>query len=124
VGLLVLTRGLNVTCTRIRLHFRSSSSYLSRPTRALSCCSALVVRVFDPLLLETYAVREALALAADLNLHHVQIASDCQVLIKEIHQGSSGKNAAILREISLTAREFQSCNFVFENRNFNFEAHV
>lgn len=73
--------------------------------------------------METYVVREALALAADLNLKHLHIASDCQGVIKDINQRTGRNHGAIIKEIISTATDFQFCIFIHESRTFNFEAH-
>ncbi|XP_073355267.1 uncharacterized protein [Aegilops tauschii subsp. strangulata] len=85
--------------------------------------SAVVFRgITDPLILEVFACREAMALAEDLNIHRLRIANDCQGVIADINSGSRGPHATILHEISERKSLFLSCNFVFERRNFNFEA--
>uniref|UniRef100_A0A8I6WUB9 RNase H type-1 domain-containing protein n=1 Tax=Hordeum vulgare subsp. vulgare TaxID=112509 RepID=A0A8I6WUB9_HORVV len=76
----------------------------------------------DPKILETIACREALALAEDLNLTHVIIASNSKQAIADIKNGARGWNGSIVHEISLRATLFR-CNFCFEGRDANTEAH-
>mgnify|MGYP000972605315 CR=1 FL=1 len=44
--------------------------------------------VTNPMMLETYACREALSLAEDLALQHIMVASDCQGVVKDIPNGT------------------------------------
>lgn len=82
--------------------------------------SAIRVRdVTDPPSLEALACREALALATDLCLSHVIIASDCQGVVKDIHKQEGGLYASIVREIVATARTINDCTFIFEGRATN-----
>lgn len=86
--------------------------------------SALVLgNINDSTVIEALACREGLALAADLNLASITIASDCQTLVTDIDQGSSAANGAIVREIQGRMGQFISCLIIHERRNFNFEAH-
>ena len=69
------------------------------------------------------ACREALSLAEDLQVLHIQVASDCKVVIDDIHQGTLGKYGAIVAEIHGKATGTPECRFVYESRRNNFEAH-
>ncbi|EMS52220.1 Aspartic proteinase nepenthesin-2 [Triticum urartu] len=79
--------------------------------------------ISDPATLEAVACREALALATDLALSHVLVASDCQGVIHDIKNNTGGVYASIIKEILETSRNFQHCSFIFEGRESNFEAH-
>lgn len=59
--------------------------------------------VDDPAILETIACREALALAQDLNLHQLVIASDSKGVVGAINMGANGGNGAIISEINSLA---------------------
>lgn len=86
--------------------------------------SAIRIRgITDPPTLEALACREALALATNLALSHVIIASDCQGVVKDIHKQEGGMYASIVKEIVETARTIDDCNFIFEGRVTNLEAH-
>ena len=86
--------------------------------------SAVVFRgINGPLILETFACREALLLAGDLAVQHICVASDCQQAVNDITRGTGGPNAAIVHEILSCCNSFNSSSFIFEHRNFNFEAH-
>lgn len=41
----------------------------------------------------------------------------------EIKSGTDGRYNAIIKEISARTREFRSCDFIFEGRTMNMEAH-
>lgn len=56
----------------------------------------------DPALLKALACREALSLALDLSLADIQIASDCQGVIKDIHENTGGLHSSIIKEINPT----------------------
>jgi ribonuclease HI len=80
--------------------------------------------VTDPVLLESYACREALNLAADLHQQKVMIASDCLTVVKEINgQMYNGKNGMILRDISQYRSSFQESVFGHERLEANGGAH-
>ena len=77
----------------------------------------------DPMILETYACREALALAEDLAAQNIVVASNCQGVVNDINNGTGGPNGAIIHEIIARSSIFTSCKFLPKRRNFNFEAH-
>jgi ribonuclease HI len=87
--------------------------------------SAIVVaNIADPATVEALACREWLALAADLNLSTISVVSDCQMVVADISQGTRGAYSAIIQEIKERKSSFTSCHFMYESRNFNFEAHI
>ena len=75
------------------------------------------------MILETIACREALALADVLGQQKIHVASDCQEAVNDINKGTGGPNAWLVHEILNHCNSFITCSFVFERRNFNFEAH-
>jgi ribonuclease HI len=77
----------------------------------------------DPEVLEAMAVREGLNLALDLNLQRLKVASDCQTVIKALHEYNLGVFSSITREIKKTAEGFGEVAFVHENRASNMEPH-
>ena len=86
--------------------------------------SALVFEgLIDPASLEEHACSEALALARDLNLQELVIASDCLEVISNIKQQASPVYALILQDIHISMNLFTSVFFRFERRENNFEAH-
>ena len=66
--------------------------------------------------------REALALADDLVLRDFVVASDSKQTVADILCGGRGKSGSIIQEINLRETLFQ-CNFSFEGRAANVEAH-
>ena len=85
--------------------------------------SALVVEgVVDPATLKAVACREALSLAEDMGIQNFVVASDCRQVISDINRKSHGTYGATIAEINLRESTFQ-CNFSFESRAVNYEAH-
>ena len=86
--------------------------------------SAIVLSgVINPTVLETIAWREALALAADLSLDHLVIASDSKTIVDGIIKGVGGRHIIVVKEIINRRSHFASCDFPFEGRASNQEAH-
>jgi hypothetical protein len=79
--------------------------------------------IHNPVTLEALAVREALAIAEDLYLQQIHVASDCKKVVDDIKRGSSAEHAAIILEITDRSRLFIACNITHEFRSSNFEAH-
>jgi hypothetical protein len=77
----------------------------------------------EPQVLETLAIREALALAGDLYTPKISIASDCKVPVDAIKEGSNANFGAIVHEIVARAKDFLVCSFSHEFRTSNREAH-
>ena len=77
----------------------------------------------DPEVLETLAIREALALSEDLYIQKISVASDCKKVVEAIKTGTSASYGAIVREIKDRARFFSSCLISHEFRTSNVEAH-
>ena len=85
--------------------------------------SAVVFQgITDLAMLETYACREALALAEDLATTNICVASDCQEVINDINREIGGPNAALVHEIMLRCNSFTSYSFIHERRSHNYEA--
>ena len=76
----------------------------------------------DPATLEAIACREGLALAADLHINQFVISSDAKEVVRAIHNDSNGPYGAIIKEIRVQQLSFL-CNFCFEGRLNNLEAH-
>lgn len=72
----------------------------------------------DPPMLEAIACREALSLAQDLRMQHLQVASDCKQVVHHIHQGVGGDYGIIIKEILDTVSSFSSCVFSLESIDF------
>ena len=80
--------------------------------------------LMDPPLLEAQSCNEALALAMDLNLDSICVASDCAAVISMIGSDVPCQFASVLSEINHRARFFPNIHFIHENRKHNFEAHA
>ena len=78
--------------------------------------SALLSRS-SPEVAEAMAYREGLALATDLSLQKIRIATDCANVVMNIHGPGMGLYGHIIRE------NFQVVNFIHENRKSNEDAH-
>ena len=79
--------------------------------------------ISDPVTLEALACREALNLALDLLLEHIIIACDNKTVVADINNGTEGPYSAIIKAIHARARSFRSCEFIFEGRAGNIDAH-
>ena len=79
--------------------------------------SALVIAgVTDPATLEAIACREGLALANDLLVGNLIIATDYKQVVDDIKNGNQGSYGSVITEIKM--RSLSSiCNFVFESRS-------
>jgi ribonuclease HI len=76
--------------------------------------------ISDPEIMEAMACREGLALASDLNLQHVRLASDCASAVHAIRIGVvMGRYGQLVHEI----KETQSVVCVHESRRSNTDAH-
>lgn len=64
-----------------------------------------------------------MALAKDLLITRVQVASDCANVIKAIEGAGRETYGHTVREIKSTRLEFEFASFVYENRMNNKEAH-
>jgi hypothetical protein len=74
--------------------------------------------IIDPLVLESLACREALALAADFICNKILVSSYCKGIIKDINGRFRGINATIIKQIELK-REFYVLLFIHEGRQSN-----
>lgn len=79
--------------------------------------------ISDPATLEALACREAQALADDLLLWRILVASDCLWVVNDISRNAGGSYGAIIREIGARAVSFDVCHFKHEHRINNAEAH-
>ena len=86
--------------------------------------SALTIPgIVDPVTLEAIACREALALARDLLLTRVTVASDCLAVVNNINQPFAGSYSMVIDEVKEAVSVFANLVFVHENRLSNAEAH-
>jgi ribonuclease HI len=73
--------------------------------------------------MEAIACREALALAQDLMLSNVTIASDCPTVVQALNQEYSGRFSMVTEEVKAGANQLAKVSFRHENRASNSEAH-
>ena len=73
--------------------------------------------------LEVLAYREGLALASDLLIQKVRVASDCLNIFRSLQEDGMGPYGHITREIKVTMINFLKIDFVHEPRKANKEAH-
>ncbi|KAM0895500.1 hypothetical protein ACQ4PT_023772 [Festuca glaucescens] len=75
-------------------------------------------------MLEATACREGMALAIDLNLRRVKMASDCANVIRRIHKEDVlGPYGQLVREMKATEQGFDSFVYAHEERRSNGDAH-
>ena len=108
----------------VRTDRGGSAAAICRNTQGASLDSSalVIVGVCDPATLEAIACREAIALAQDFGLQQFIVSLDCKQVIEDISKESQGPYGAIVAEINSRAIPF-SCNFIFESRLVNVEAH-
>jgi hypothetical protein len=85
--------------------------------------SAITFRfITEPTTLEALAIREGQALAEDIYINQIQIASACKMVVNDVKM-SSAEHGGIVHEIIESIKCFNSCNIVHEFRSSNFEVH-
>jgi ribonuclease HI len=77
----------------------------------------------DPETVEVMACREGLALASDLDLQTLQVASDCVNAVRNIHGEGFGRYGPIVWEINSWIGSFTKVEFIHEGRRSNVDAH-
>ena len=87
--------------------------------------SAIIVEgLLDPVILEAQACSEALALATDLQVQSICVATDCCEVVTRIKDDSPCKFFPILQDIKHQRRVFRAVEFIHESRKHNGEAHA
>lgn len=87
--------------------------------------SALVLEGgFDAETVEALACREGLALAADLMLQKIRLATDCIAVVKSVAGGGMGSYGHIVQELKARQQDFTSVEFVHEHWDSNGDAHT
>jgi ribonuclease HI len=91
----------------------------------LGSSSVTVEGVSVPAILESLACREALALASDLNLRRIKVATDCLEVANcmRSQEHDRGIFSCITRECQDWAKQFDEAVFCHEGRASNGEAH-
>ena len=75
----------------------------------LGASSLTIEGIMDPGILETLACREALALAQDLQLQRITVASDCLSVINAMSLPCAGSYSVILEEVKDDASALFLC---------------
>ena len=78
---------------------------------------------YSPAALEVLGCRAALALAIDLNLSHICVASDCLEVMNNVHKTYLGEYDMIISKIKETTSVFATLVFMHESRSPTGEAH-
>jgi ribonuclease HI len=79
--------------------------------------------ITDPATMEAIACREAMALAQDLLVDRVTIASGCLSVVNAIHSKFAGSFSVVIDEIKEVASSLSLVSFRHESRESNHEAH-
>jgi hypothetical protein len=97
---------LNIDATLAKAINRGSMGAVCRAYDRSYLGSLMIVfeGITDSGCLEAMACREALALAADLNVGDAMIASDCMEVVKGLHGQDLGLSSHVLMEVKETAR--------------------
>jgi ribonuclease HI len=105
---------------------RGAVACVCRDNRAefLGASATVYDGLINPEVLGTLACSEALALAEDMHLNKLWVASDCLNVIKEINDGAnSGQQCMIIKQIHLKRNQFSEAKFSHERREANGDAH-
>ena len=87
--------------------------------------SALVMKgISDPETAEVLACREGLALAADLMIRRVRIATDCACAVRSMAGPGMGRYNHVIREMKAGMANFEKAEVVHEWRVSNTDAHA
>jgi hypothetical protein len=79
--------------------------------------------IVDPSVLEALAWREALALAQDLDLHRVTVATDCIAVVNDMNRPYAGRYSSVPHEIKDQLPTCAEISFRHDSRASNSEAH-
>jgi hypothetical protein len=72
---------------------------------------------------EAIAYREGLALAYDLTLQSIRLASDNANVIRSLEETGMGPYGQVVKEMKARARDLNFVDFAQENRSSNVDAH-
>ena len=87
--------------------------------------SALVMKgISDPETAEVLACREGLALAADLMIRRVRIATDCACAVRSMAGPGMGRYGHVIRVMKAGMTNFERAEVVHEGRASNTDAHA
>ena len=116
---------INVDAATPRAGGFGAVSVVARNSEGVYQGASVVIfrNIDDPEVPESLAIREALALANDMYIQQVHVASDCKQAVEAIKGGTASSYAAIVLEIKAQATSLVSCFFSHEFRTSNVEAH-
>jgi ribonuclease HI len=78
--------------------------------------------ITNPATMEAIACREAIALAQDLQLNRITVASDYLTVINALRQPFYGFFSMVLDEVKSNAAQLEKVTFRHENRSSNIDA--
>jgi ribonuclease HI len=90
----------------------------------LGASAVVMLGTSDPETMEVLELREGLALANDLSLSRVRMASDCANAVRSMAGSTSGVYGQIVKKIKDGAADFQMMEIVHERREANSDAHT
>ncbi|CAN6270926.1 unnamed protein product [Urochloa humidicola] len=89
----------------------------------LGASSLVVEGTTEPEVMEAMACREGMALASDLLLQRVRMASDCNNVVRSFNEGMMGPYGHVIMDIRARQGDLYHFELVHESRRSNFEAH-
>jgi hypothetical protein len=89
----------------------------------LGASSLTVQGITDPTTMEAIACQEVIALAQDLQLNQITVASDCLTVINALRQPFYGSFSMVIDEAQSNAAHVAKVTFRHENRLSNIDAH-
>jgi len=89
----------------------------------LGASAVMMLGITEPEIMEALALREGMALAKDLSLRRVRMASDCANAGRSMKGLTMGVYVQIIRELKEEAATFQLMEIVHEKREANRDAH-
>jgi ribonuclease HI len=112
---------INVDAALLKNSFTAAVAAVARDDDGIfQGASALVVAgVSSPEIAKAMAGREGLALARDLGMQMIMIASDCANVVRSIQGPGMALYGHIVREIKAEVMSFTKANFVHEGMNSN-----
>ena len=89
----------------------------------LGASVVMMLGIIEPEIMEALALREGMALAKDLSLRRVCMASDCANAGRSMKGPTMGVYVQIIKELKEEAATFQLMEIVHEKRGANRDAH-
>jgi ribonuclease HI len=97
--------------------------YRSEAGLFLGASSLKIQGIADPPTLEAIACREAIALAQDLNLQQITVATDSSTVVNDMVRPYVGRYSTMIPEIKELLVPFSEITSRHENRASNCEVH-